>query len=279
MLSRERVHAASAAWLWLPPNAGRIETEEYLALRFPSWYEHPLQLVGVRPARPLAAVLDEVVERCRDAVGTAEPELLAWVRLDAPAGLEDALRARGGVLDETLDVLARPLPEASDLDLADLDLAAEVTVRWADDFDTFVDAVHLNSDVFGGTRPDRAGLEPVWPDEQTKLRTGGGGAVVAYLDGRAVGTAGMTVAGPDARLWGGGVLPEARGRGVYRALLAARLAYAAAQGCELAIVKGRVETSAPILRRAGFAAYGQERSYLLGLDTPSPGGSGCSTTG
>jgi GNAT superfamily N-acetyltransferase len=260
-LTRERVRTASAAWIWVPPNAGRIETEEYLAVRFPTWYEHPLQLLGIRPAgRDLDAVLDEVIGRCASAVGTAPPQLLAWVRLDAPEGLETALQARGGVIDETLDVLARPLDE-----LPDLAPAADVELRWADDFDTFVDSVHLNADIFGGTKPDRAGLEPVFPDEQTKFRGGGGGAVVAYLQDEPVGTGGITVAGPDGRLWGGGVSPEARGRGVYRALLAARLAYAAGNGCEIAVVKGRVETSGPILRRAGFEAFGQERSYLLAL--------------
>jgi GNAT superfamily N-acetyltransferase len=70
---------------------------------------------------------------------------------------------------------------------------------------------------------------------------------------------------PDARLWGGGVVPEARGRGAYRAVLDARLRYAVDHGATLALVKGRVETSGPILRRAGFAAYGQERAYLLSL--------------
>ena len=34
-------------------------------------------------------------------------------------------------------------------------------------------------------------------------------------------------------------------------------------GCRMALVKGRVETSAPILRRAGFAAYGEERAYRV----------------
>jgi hypothetical protein len=42
----------------------------------------------------------------------------------------------------------------------------------------------------------------------------------------------------------------------------ARLAIARSHGARLALVKGRVETSGPILRRAGFTAYGQERSYL-----------------
>jgi hypothetical protein len=31
----------------------------------------------------------------------------------------------------------------------------------------------------------------------------------------------------------------------------------------MALVKGRVETSAPVLRRAGFVEHGQERSYRL----------------
>lgn len=262
-LSPERVHAASAAWLWVPSDARVLQAGDYLAVRFPRWTEHPLQLLLVRPReRDVDTVLDDALARVRAELvdGADLSEIIAWVRLDAPPGLEPALVARGGTIDETLDVLARPLVVPPDLALPE-----DVTVRWADDVETFVDSVHLNADVFGGTRPDRAGLERLFVDEQTKLHTGGGGAVVAYLDGSPVGTGGITVAGPDGRLWGGGVLPEARGRGVYRALLAARLAYAVAYGCELAIVKGRVETSGPILRRAGFSAYGQERSYLLAL--------------
>ena len=46
------------------------------------------------------------------------------------------------------------------------------------------------------------------------------------------------------------------------------------QGATLALVKGRVETSGPILRRAGFATYGQERCYearpVPGAGEPSP---------
>lgn len=262
-LTPARVHAASAAWVWVPSDARVLQTEEYLAVRFPLWFENPLQLLIVRPReRDVAPVLDEALSRARAELvdGPDATEIVAWVRLDAPAGLEAALAGRGGVVDETLDVLARPLDERPDLAVP-----GDVDVRWADDIDTFVDSVHLNADVFGGARPERAALERLFADEQTKLRTGGGGAVVAYVDGVPVGTGGITVAGPDGRLWGGGVLPEARGRGVYRALLAARLDYAAAQRCELAIVKGRVETSGPILRRAGFAPYGQERSYRLAL--------------
>jgi len=58
-------------------------------------------------------------------------------------------------------------------------------------------------------------------------------------------------------------LPEARGRGVYRAMTTARAAWASEQGATTALVKGRIDTSAPILGRAGFTAYGEERWYFL----------------
>ncbi len=61
------------------------------------------------------------------------------------------------------------------------------------------------------------------------------------------------------------MVPEARGRGGYRAVLAARLQYAVEHDAAFALVKDRVETAAPILRRAGFTAYGQEPTYRLSL--------------
>jgi GNAT superfamily N-acetyltransferase len=68
-----------------------------------------------------------------------------------------------------------------------------------------------------------------------------------------------------ARLWGGVVTPPVRGRGVYRTMLDARLSYAVTHGATMALVKGRVDTSGPILRRAGFVAYGREPVYDIPL--------------
>jgi hypothetical protein len=61
------------------------------------------------------------------------------------------------------------------------------------------------------------------------------------------------------------VIPEARGQGIYRAVLGARLSYAAGHGASMVLVKGKVDTSGPILRRAGFAAFGQEIVYWVPL--------------
>ena len=66
-----------------------------------------------------------------------------------------------------------------------------------------------------------------------------------------------------AQLWGAVTLPAFRHRGSYRAVLAERLRLARDHDAELALVKGRAETSGPILLRAGFTHYGEERCYWL----------------
>jgi hypothetical protein len=60
-------------------------------------------------------------------------------------------------------------------------------------------------------------------------------------------------------------LREYRRRGAYRVVLAERLRLARAHGATLALVKGRVETSGPILLPAGFAENDEERCYWLPL--------------
>jgi hypothetical protein len=48
------------------------------------------------------------------------------------------------------------------------------------------------------------------------------------------------------------VLPAARGRGAYRALVAARLAFLRARHVEYAVTQAREATSAPMLEHLGF---------------------------
>jgi GNAT superfamily N-acetyltransferase len=58
----------------------------------------------------------------------------------------------------------------------------------------------------------------------------------AELDGRPIGTGALTIHGGVALLAGASTVPEARRQGAQRALLAARLRHAAAQGCDLAMM-------------------------------------------
>jgi hypothetical protein len=253
------VAAASRAWNWVPPNATKVETDEYLLLRMPEWFGIGLELMRLDPGpeRPAGEVLDEVLERARE---FGLPEVNCWVKLHNDPSLHDVFQQRGGVLDETLDVFA--------LDLAggapDLEVPGALELRWATDPDTMRDNLRVGAEVFGDSMPpDDELLAEV--ERARQDANAGSGSVVAYLDGVAVGCGGLSLVDGVARLWGGAVLEEARGRGAYRAVLDARLHRGVECGATMALVKGRVQTSGPILRRAGFEVYGQERSYRVPL--------------
>ena len=81
-----------------------------------------------------------------------------------------------------------------------------------------------------------------------------GGQWLAYVDGEPVAW-GSAVAGPlGLYLAGGATLPEARGRGAYRALVRARWDFAVERGTP-ALVVGAQESSRPILERCGFQRF------------------------
>lgn len=74
---------------------------------------------------------------------------------------------------------------------------------------------------------------------------------LAYLDGEPVATARGTFARHGVVMNGGSTLPHARGRGIYRALVAARWDDAVARGTPYVTTVAR-PTSAPILERMGL---------------------------
>lgn len=261
VLPTEEVHAASRAWNWYPDNAATVETEEYLLVRFPDWADRVLQVVRFQPRRPVAEVLAEVLAH---ASGTGLSELAFWVKLGSPESLEPMLAHLGGRLEETVDVLARDLRSGAP-ETTRVEGPHDLEMSWVADTETLRSSYEIFARVFGGEVPpdERLWFEAAQTADDNAA--GRGGAVVACLDGEPVGSGGLSVVDGVARLWSGSVLPERRGRGVYRAMLGARLTYAVQHGCRMALVKGRVETSGPILRSVGFAAYGEERSYLLPL--------------
>lgn len=81
---------------------------------------------------------------------------------------------------------------------------------------------------------------------------GGRGLFLARYRGAPAGTAGLAAFERSVYFLGGVVLPAFRGRGLYRALVAARLRYAAERGIPFATTHARASTSGPILERLGF---------------------------
>jgi GNAT superfamily N-acetyltransferase len=86
--------------------------------------------------------------------------------------------------------------------------------------------------------------------------------LLATLDGEPAGSAGMGIFAPaGAILQGGAVRPKFRGRGIYRALVAARQDIARRAGVDGLTVWGG-NMSAPILAGLGFEKVGWRRFYL-----------------
>lgn len=85
---------------------------------------------------------------------------------------------------------------------------------------------------------------------------------LARLDGAVVGTGALALRGGYGYLLGTQVLAAARGRGVYRALVAARLAALRARGLAYAVTQAREATSAPMLEHLGFETLFRSRCYL-----------------
>jgi len=88
---------------------------------------------------------------------------------------------------------------------------------------------------------------------------------LAFLDGVPVGRATGSFSRYGVSLFGGATLLEARGRGVYRALVHARLRDAARRGAPAAVTQGGPQ-SRPILARLGFREVCTIRTLLDAFD-------------
>lgn len=88
-----------------------------------------------------------------------------------------------------------------------------------------------------------------------------GEAFIALVDGKAVGNAFAAFGDAALNLFGGSVLPEARGRGIYRALTFARWDRAVERGTPaLTVQAGKM--SMPICERLGFEFVDRSRVFV-----------------
>ncbi|MGW4380432.1 GNAT family N-acetyltransferase [Kitasatospora sp. NPDC004531] len=258
-LSAADVAAAGAAWVWMPDDAEVVAEPEFTMVRLPEYVAFDLSVVSFTPTRPLDRAVDAVVARAR----TFGVPALDWqVLIGDPPGLPAELAARGGRVKLELEILAADLtagPPRSKPPTAD------VSVRWATDAPTARHGLAIEAAGFRGELPPAERIEAVAAKNTGTVPAGRGGLLVAYVGDEPVGTGGVSIVDGVARLSGGVVTPPWRGRGVYRAILAARLSYAVAHGAHLALVKANPTTSGPILRRLGFTSFGPEPVYAVPL--------------
>jgi GNAT superfamily N-acetyltransferase len=128
---------------------------------------------------------------------------------------------------------------------------AGIEVRPCRNVDEYREAIRIAMEAFNETPEDAAG----WYEAVPALWAAHDGVSrythLAFLDGRAVGFGFAAVAGRGVLLGGSGVLESARGRGVYRALVAARWDEAKRLGHEGLIIHAGA-MSQPILEHCGF---------------------------
>lgn len=174
---------------------------------------------------------------------------------DHAPGLHDALLEHGFVPEDPESIM---IGEAEAL-AAEVPLPDGVTLRQVTEEPDVRAMCAMQDEVFGAPVSDETAnaiLRRQALDDGMELW-------VAEADGRIV-TAGRLepVAGTDvAGIWGGSTRPEWRGRGIYRALTAARARSALARGKSL-IHSDSTEYSRPILERYGFVKVSTTTPYV-----------------
>jgi hypothetical protein len=219
----------------LGPKDERIVTERYVLWMGPG--EEPGWNVAQR-FRFEPDELDEVRSEIHDHLRGRDRSACSWeVGTHArPAGLVDALHELGLVDDE-------PTSLAVGMVLSEQPAAgpSEVEVRRVGTDDEFYEAERIAAIAFGAEPPTRRSYEP---DPNNVI-------YLAYADGEPVARASAAFGERGATLFGGSTLPEARGRGAYRALIAARWQDAVARGTPVLVTQAG-PMSRPILGRLGF---------------------------
>jgi GNAT superfamily N-acetyltransferase len=173
---------------------------------------------------------------------------------DQPAGLEAALAEAGWTGEETETFVAFDMEEGT----PPTGQAGGLEIRDVRDGAGLADFMAVNVAAFD--RPARQTIEEL----EQAINEPGLAYFVAYLEGRPVSSGGLHL--PPGRVFAGlysaGVLPDYRGRGAYRALVAARAEVARRCGYRYLTVDAR-ETSRPILERLGFTPLATVRGWTL----------------
>lgn len=249
----EDILRASAAWVWFPRDSEQEKSGMQL-VRYPARFGGGVRGSQVESTADAATVLDHAIERTR---AWGETELRFWTNASDRPDLEEELRRRGADHFDTVAVFALAIEEAH------VEVPRDATGEIVRTLDQVREVDAVNVPVWQQTPLDEDGLRTELGEVTSALESGAGVRVLGRLDGEAVSTGGCTIVDGFTRLWGAATLERARGRGAYRAVLAERLRASAELGATTALVKGRTATSAPILARAGFTHYGDERGYRL----------------
>jgi GNAT superfamily N-acetyltransferase len=249
--SATRILQASADWVspWVPPDSVHVDL---------GWLEFSLanRTATVKRADAGGSTGAELVRRVLAEFRSRGVTEARWPvePKTEPEDVGRVLQDLGATVYQTVDIraysLSGMLPDEPPAG------ATALPVRSLADVASFA---RVSALAWGYPEPSDADIEQAF----ARLTAG---SFVGYWTGTPAGTGGYTLAGDVARFWGAAVLPAFRGRGVYRALVRARMVDATSRGATLALVHAIDQTSSPILQRLGFQVYGQQQVLALRLD-------------
>lgn len=262
MWTDDRAWDALDAWRWIPPGSKRVVGTNYELAVTPGSYALTYAYGLHAKDGPSAEEVLTELRRQVEARGGTGVRIFVYPS-SHPPDLPERLQKRGfqvaaeteALVWELVDERGKPrLPEFRPVDGVRV---REVLTQ--NDYDAFL---RLSPPIFGDPVPSEESLTEFKRElDRTIRETGHSDQFVAWEGTTPIGRAGVQVVGEVARLWGTGVLPEHRRRGVYGLLVRARCEEAVRRAATLALTNARVGTSGPILKHHGFRALGPVRIF------------------
>jgi GNAT superfamily N-acetyltransferase len=241
----------------LPPSAEWIEQDGVVMVVTPL----PTPQI-VHPVDLAVENVESAVEAMR-AIGRARGKtVLGWWITPEHGAFVPRLEALGLVNEDTAgyeaveNAMALVTPPA-------VSVGEGIEVKQVESFDEFIGAARVGLEAFDVPAQMRAEIEAGLATQFDEYQDphNPGRDFIAVSGGRIVGAASAIGADAGVSLFGGSVLPDARGRGVYRALLRARWDFAVERGTPaLTVQAGRM--SKPILERLGFVQLAAARIFF-----------------
>jgi GNAT superfamily N-acetyltransferase len=238
-------------FFWVPSDAVVVDRPELLYVSC-SRDPHLNMVTRVRAsAERLPALVDEVITAHRDTRS-------CWLVLShrGPAPLEAQLSSAGYAPEHVHDAYTIS-PESYEKRSA-----SAVVVERVDSMQRLQDSETVGREAFG----KRGSSETDTARLQLALETcsGPNARVIRFVaydaaSGQPISAGGLNVY-PNLHfgfLWGGGTVPDARGRGAYSAVVARRMDFARQRGLSLVGLYARIDTSAPIVAKQGFQRHGR----------------------
>jgi hypothetical protein len=233
---------------------------------------HPLPLPQlIEPLETLTeATVDAAITEARALVHEHGREVLIWVTGPDHPWLADALAQRGlrnedspgfESVENAMALLNPPSGAGGE----------DVEVVIARSFEEFVEGTRVELAAFDIPADGRAKMEAELEERFAEYTAVGNPyrRWIARLEDRVVGTAGAVFGDAGVNLFGGGVVADARGRGVYRALVNARWEAAVSRATPaLTVQAGRM--SRPVLERIGFEFIAAMPTYVDDFSTTLP---------